>query len=173
MPRPTLTAEAVRAWAGAKFYDRGKELAEGGAVGGGGTYEAAGGVRVCGRVAGTYAPFYRVAATVTGQATDGAVAAGACTCPVGSGESPHGDNGRGRCKHVAALLLAYRAHPDAFPPGENPRAVLMRRSKAELAGLALNLLNRTAGADDEAAWNPETWDEDDHGLLPDPDPPAA
>ncbi len=160
---PAPPAEAVRTWVGGKYYDRGKALAGPDAVQAGTTYEASGGVRVCGRVEGTYAPFYRVGATVTG----GRVTAAACTCPIGT-------DGDGKCKHVAALLIGWRTRPEEFSPGENPRAALARRTKAELAALVLDLLNRPAAVDEEG-WDrdPEEWAAADHGLAPDPAPPAA
>ena len=169
---PAPPPEAVRQWVEAKSYDRGKEIAKGAFVSDGRLYAVPGGVRAVGRLAGTTTPFYRVAATVA----DGRVVAAACTCPVGLGESVHGEDGRGRCKHVAALLLIWRRNPEAFAPGENPRAALARRSKAELAGMVLDLLNRAAEPEDETAWDLETWDElnrdADWGLAPDPAPPA-
>ncbi|NNJ26096.1 SWIM zinc finger family protein [Alienimonas chondri] len=166
---PTPTAEAVRDWVGGKYYDRGKALAEDGAVNDGRTYEVPGGTRICARVTGTYAPFYRVAAT----AADGRVTAAACTCPVGGGTAEWAE---GRCKHVAALLLTWRKRPDAFDQGENPRTDLARRSKEELAEMVLALLNRAAETDEEA-WerDPEEYDADaaDWHVAPDPAPPAA
>ena len=166
---PAPPAEAVREWVGGKFYDRGKSLADDGAVNDGRTYEVPGATRICARVTGTYAPFYRVAATVA----DGRVGAAACTCPVGGGTAASAE---GRCKHVAALLIAWRKRPAAFVPGENPRTDLARRSKAELAEMVLALLNRAAETDEEA-WerDPEEYDADaaDWNLAPDPAPPPV
>ncbi|MFH5805109.1 SWIM zinc finger domain-containing protein [Alienimonas sp. DA493] len=164
-----LSAEAVRDWVGGTYYDRGKTLARDEAANDGRTYGVSGGVRVCARVTGTYAPFYRVAATVA----DGRVTAAVCTCPVGGGTAPGAE---GRCKHVAALLLSWRKRPEAFVPGENPRVALARRTKAELAEMVLALLNRVAETDEEA-WerDPEEDDADaaDWQIAPDPAPPAV
>lgn len=163
------TAEAVRNWVGGTYYDRGKALAGDRAVNDGRVYDVSGGVRVAARCTGTYAPFYRVAATVA----DGRVTASACTCPVGGGTEPDAE---GRCKHVAALLLTWRKRPDDFIPDENPRVTLARRSKEELAEMVLALLNRAAQTDEEA-WerDPEEYDADaaDWDLVPDPAPPKA
>jgi uncharacterized Zn finger protein len=54
-----------------------------------------------------------------------------CSCPIGSA---------GRCKHVAALLLAWRDQPASFVEIEDLDAVLDRRTRAELVGLIHELL---------------------------------
>src|SRR5207248_8380893 len=56
---------------------------------------------VKGRCQGNAPGPYRVAVTFDGDAIESAD----CSCPVGAG---------GHCKHVAALLLYVREHPDAF-----------------------------------------------------------
>ena len=56
-----------------------------------------------------------------------------CSCPVGDG---------GHCKHVAALLLYYREHPDTFVEVEELDAALERRSKGELVALIRRMVRR-------------------------------
>jgi len=72
---------------------------------------------------------YRVDVTFDGNA----IATAACSCPVGGG---------GHCKHVAALLLYYREHPDAFVEVEELEPALERRSKGELVALILRMIRR-------------------------------
>jgi hypothetical protein len=72
---------------------------------------------------------YRVAVTFDGDA----IATAECSCPVGGG---------GHCKHVAALLLYYREHPDAFVEIEELEPALERRSKGELVALILRMIRR-------------------------------
>lgn len=62
-----------------------------------------------------------------------AIARADCSCPVGSG---------GHCKHVAALLLYYREHPDAFVEVEELEAALERRSKPELIAIIRRMIRR-------------------------------
>lgn len=80
------------------------------------------------RCVGTTAQPYRVTATVS---TSGGITASSCSCPVG-----------GQCKHVAALLLAWLAEPDAFLDVEPLDASLERRDKAELIALIRQMLAR-------------------------------
>lgn len=72
---------------------------------------------------------YRVEVKFDGNA----IAAAACSCPVGGG---------GHCKHVAALLLYYKDHPDAFVEVEELEPALERRSKGELVALILRMIRR-------------------------------
>src|SRR5438093_442517 len=68
---------------------------------------------VKGRCRGQAPDPYRVAVTFDADAIAGAD----CSCPVGAG---------GHCKHVAALLLYYREHPDVFVEVEELDAALDR-----------------------------------------------
>lgn len=86
------------------------------------------GLELKARCVGSAAQPYRVTATLT---TSGSIAASTCSCPVG-----------GRCKHVAALLLAWLAEPEAFLEVEPLDAVLERRDKAELIALIRQMLAR-------------------------------
>jgi uncharacterized Zn finger protein len=86
------------------------------------------GLELKARCVGSAAQPYRVTADLT---TSGGVAASTCSCPVG-----------GRCKHVAALLLAWLAEPDAFLEVEPLDASLERRDKADLIALIRQMLAR-------------------------------
>ncbi|HEY1380590.1 MAG TPA: SWIM zinc finger family protein, partial [Gemmataceae bacterium] len=84
---------------------------------------------VKGRCRGQAPDPYRVAVTFEGDAIAGAD----CSCPVGAG---------GHCKHVAALLLYYREHPDVFVEVEELDAALERRGKGELVALIRRMIRR-------------------------------
>ncbi|NTU85764.1 MAG: hypothetical protein HGA45_41620, partial [Chloroflexales bacterium] len=86
------------------------------------------GLELKARCQGSAAEPYRVTATLTAS---GGIAASTCSCPVG-----------GRCKHVAALLLAWLAEPDAFLEVEPLDTTLERRDKAELIALIRQMLAR-------------------------------
>jgi uncharacterized Zn finger protein len=73
---------------------------------------------------------YRIAARLD---EEGAIEHAHCTCPVGGG---------GRCKHVAAVLLAWLHAPGTFRDLEDARRVLRRRTKAELIALVDEFLRR-------------------------------
>lgn len=64
---------------------------------------------------------------------EGGVERADCTCPVGAS---------GQCKHVAALLLAYRDDPQAFVEMEDADESLARRSKEELIALIKHMVRR-------------------------------
>ncbi|MCI0464295.1 MAG: SWIM zinc finger family protein [Gemmataceae bacterium] len=97
---------------------------------------------------------YLVQATIN----DKGIADANCSCPAGSG---------GRCKHVAALLLAWRKQPEEFTEVEDLDAALERRSKAELVVLMKQmlrqdpdlelLLEKPAVRGRSAAADPETY----------------
>src|SRR5262249_26344922 len=63
----------------------------------------------------------------------GSVSGAECTCPVGY---------NGRCKHVAAVLLAYSEDPARFVDLPDIDANLLARGKDELVALVKQLLPR-------------------------------
>ena len=73
---------------------------------------------------------YRVRVVLDGEG----IIEASCTCPMGTG---------GHCKHVAALLLAWRERPQDFAPQPSVRAILADADREAL----LNLLE-TLAADD-------------------------
>lgn len=54
-----------------------------------------------------------------------------CSCPVGGG---------GCCKHIAALLLTWNAHPEEFPEVPDPEGVLQTLDKNDLIDLIKRML---------------------------------
>ncbi|HEX4591576.1 MAG TPA: SWIM zinc finger family protein [Gemmataceae bacterium] len=82
-----------------------------------------------GRCQGNAPSPYRVAVTFDGDD----IAHADCSCPVGDG---------GHCKHVAALLLYFREHPDTFVEVEDLDAALERRGKGELIALIRRMIRR-------------------------------
>ena len=87
------------------------------------------GATIKGRCRGQMPQPYRVAVTFDGDV----IATAECSCPAGDG---------GHCKHVAALLLYYREHPDAFIEVEELEPALERRGKGELVALILRMIRR-------------------------------
>lgn len=123
--RGELTMDAVRDWVGDFEVGKGRPYAEGPAVSGcvraGDTLRAS--------VKGTRHQPYRVQVRLAG----GSVAGGECSCPVGF---------NGRCKHVAAVLLAYADEPGRFVDLPDIDANLRARGADELIALIKQLLRR-------------------------------
>ena len=120
-----LTTDAVRDWVGDHEIGKGRPYAESAAVSGG--IRAGGALRAS--VKGTRTRPYRVRVTLG----DEAVEFGECSCPVGY---------YGKCKHVAAVLLAYLEEPARFADLQDADANLEARSKPELIALVKHLLRR-------------------------------
>lgn len=123
--RDELTPDAVRAWVGDYEAGKGRPYADGPAVSGG----VRSGSDLRASVKGTRHRPYRVTVRLAG----GAVAGAGCSCPVGF---------NGRCKHVAAVLLAYADDPARFADLPDPDANLAGRSAAELVALVKQFLRR-------------------------------
>ncbi len=122
---PSITEQQIRAWIDGRSLERGEAYLQNGAL-----FELRRqGVRLKARCQGSGAEAYYVQATL---GTQGVVAA-ACSCPVGGG---------GRCKHVAALLLAWQRTPGEFVELEEMDSALERRSKAELIALVKQMLRQ-------------------------------
>jgi hypothetical protein len=121
---PRLTEADVRRWAGDTSIQRGRPYVP----------DALFNLRRTGRTLkagceGSAPHPYRVEATLGAQGVEAA----RCTCPVG---------GDGRCKHVAALLLAWIADPLSFAEVEDIAVSLERRSKDELVALVRQMVAR-------------------------------
>ena len=173
--QPLLTPDAVRAWVGDFEIGKGRPYADAAVTG---TIRTRDTFLACAK--GKRARPYRVRVTV-GR---GAVTAAFCSCPVGA---------EGRCKHVAAVLLAVVEDPRRFAVVDDPEDNLSRREKAELVALVRAMLEeapelvpllseplpgfRSGGADPEPfrrraadvlrAWNPaDEWSREtvEHGL---------
>jgi uncharacterized Zn finger protein len=78
---------------------------------------------------GSHRPSYSVQVVLGTQG----VLAGHCSCPVGAD---------GRCKHAAALLLAWLDDPGSFRQAEALEQSLARHSKAELVRLIEQMIQR-------------------------------
>ena len=120
-----LSTDAVRDWVGDHEIGKGRPYAESAAVSGG----IRAGHVLKASVKGTRNRPYRVRVTLG----EDAVEFGECSCPVGY---------YGKCKHVAAVLLAYLEEPARFADLPDADANLEARSKAELVALVKHLLRR-------------------------------
>ena len=122
---PPLSIDAVRDWVGDFEIGKGRPYAEGPAVVG----CARTGDVLRASVKGTRTRPYRVRVVLGG----GRVAFAECTCPVGY---------HGKCKHVAAVLLAYLESPPRFVEVDDVEANLAARDKPELVALVRAMLRR-------------------------------
>jgi hypothetical protein len=120
-----LSEEDIADWVGEDAMARGREYAAEGRV----LLPEREGDLLRARVRGSLPTPYDVEAYVT----DGGIEGAFCTCPVG---------GRGRCKHVAALLLTWVAGPRAFAGPEDLAADLQARSHEELVEIIQRMVAR-------------------------------
>jgi hypothetical protein len=125
MRRDALSDRAIRDWTGDDSIRKARGYASSEAIIG----PVAQGDTLKARVQGTADRPYRVWARVAG----GRVQEADCSCPVGDG---------GRCKHVAAVLLTFRADPDEFTEVEETDANLQARDKPELIALIKQMLRK-------------------------------
>lgn len=122
---PTVRESEIERRVGRRNYNRGQEYLRDGAV-----FNARRqGAVLKASCTGTSTTAYRVQATLGGHGVLDAV----CSCPVGK---------EGRCKHVAALLAYWRAHPDDFQQIEQLNQSLRRCSRRELIELIEELIRR-------------------------------
>lgn len=110
--------EDVRGWVGAAAYERGSEYYREGRV----LSPRVAGATITARCQGALPVPYDVYA----EAGPDGLLDGACSCPVGRA---------GRCKHVAALLLAWVHRPESFAREGELQGRLRRRPKEELVRL--------------------------------------
>ncbi|MCG8425086.1 MAG: SWIM zinc finger family protein [Proteobacteria bacterium] len=125
MTLPAITEKLIESQVDTRSLVRGRRYADAGAVVGG---------RLVGRTLraschGSRPDPYHVEAILD----DSGIVQARCSCPVG---------GQGTCKHVAALLFAYRDAPDAFAPIEGLDEVLEQRSRGQLIELVQLLVRR-------------------------------
>jgi hypothetical protein len=129
---PLLTIESVRAWVGDFEIGKGRPYAEDAVFGC--HWEADRGDLIA-FVRGTRVRPYKVHVHVgcrwNGSAR-GTVQNALCSCPVGE---------EGKCKHVAAVLLAYVNDPARFTETMLPEEELEWRSKDELLQLLVQMLS--------------------------------
>jgi uncharacterized Zn finger protein len=122
---PVLSEKAIRDHVGERNFNVGREYQQDGSI----FSPRREGATLKARCQGSSGGPYRVEATLT----EGGVASSDCSCPVGGG---------GHCKHVGALLHAWRESPDEFREVEEVDTALGRRSKAELIALIKLMLRR-------------------------------
>ncbi len=122
---PTLSESDIRNRVGDQTFQRGVGYFRNEAI----TSPRREGSTIKARCWGTADEPYRVAVSFA----DGQIDHAECSCPVGHG---------GFCKHVAALLLAWQAHPADFVEVEELGAALERRTKPELIALLDQMLRR-------------------------------
>src|SRR5262249_1594883 len=122
---PKITDKAIRKRVGERSFTLGERYFQDGSV----FDTRRQGLTLKGRVQGSRDEAYPVEVTLGGQG----IAEAECSCPVGGG---------GHCKHVAALLLAWRHQPEDFTETEELGPALARRSKEELIALIQQMLRR-------------------------------
>jgi len=122
---PALPEKAIKDRVGPKSFDRGAAYFRNGRIHG----TKRRGTTLLARCRGSGSNDYRVEATLGPRGVSDAD----CSCPVGPG---------GYCKHVAAMLLTWRARPGAFVEVEGVDAALARRTKDELIALVKGMLRK-------------------------------
>ncbi|MFN8489097.1 MAG: SWIM zinc finger family protein [Caldilineaceae bacterium] len=122
---PKLTETAIRNWAGEASLAKGQPYFRNGSI----INPRRQGDWLKAQCIGSAAHPYRVTIKLDAQG----IGEGSCSCPVGYG---------GRCKHGAALLLAWMNDPESFTEIEELRAALEKRTKEELIALLLRMLDR-------------------------------
>jgi hypothetical protein len=126
----SLTLQAVRDWVGDFEIGKGRPYADTAVYGC--RWEE--GTGLIAFVRGTRVRPYMVCVHVGSEWNEtakGTVQHAFCQCPVG---------GEGKCKHVAAVLLAYVEDPARFPDTTGAEAALGERSREELLELVQQLL---------------------------------
>ncbi len=129
---PLLTMDAVRDWVGDFEIGKGRPYAETAVCGC--QWEADRGDLIA-FVRGTRSLPYRVSVHVGSRwngTAKGTVQSAICRCPVGES---------GKCKHVAAVLIAYVEDPARFLETMHPEDTLDSRDKTELLVLVDRLLH--------------------------------
>lgn len=121
-PLPLLDPAAISAAIDEPYLSRGRTYANQNAI----FDPRRSGLMISARCHGSSAPYYRVSATLN---PNGMVQAADCTCPIGYG-----------CKHIAALLLTYQAHPERFRLVEDVTTRLEQLDKAALIEVIKRML---------------------------------
>src|SRR5690348_1975236 len=129
---PPLGMPDIRAWAGDRSFELGRRYFRDGAV----LRPRRQDRTLKARVRGTGPRPYRVEASLK----DHGIAAGECSCPVGAG---------GRCKHAAALLIAWLEQPESFAELEDLDALLARLENDQLRALIARIVRRHPDVEDQ------------------------
>jgi uncharacterized Zn finger protein len=122
---PQITEQTIRSRVGERHFKAGKEYAHSGAI----TDSRRQGLSLFARCKGSRSETYHVEATFDTRG----VARAFCSCPIGRG---------GRCKHVAALLLTWRANPERFGEVEGFARRLQSHDKEELIALIEQMIRQ-------------------------------
>ena len=125
---PAASEDAIEDWVGLRNLQLGRSYLESGAI----IDPRRQGNAVKGWCQGSMPHPYRLHVAFGAKDIDEAH----CSCPVG---------GRGRCKHVGALLLAWLERTDAFRVVEELDTALQQQSKAELIVLIKRMLQLEPG----------------------------
>jgi hypothetical protein len=128
---PLVTLDAVREWVGDFEIGKGRPYADTAVFG---CQRDGGNGALIAYVRGSRVRPYMVSVRVGSEwngTANGTVQHAFCQCPVG---------GEGKCKHVAAVLLAYVEDPARFPDTTSAEAALGERSHEELLELVIQLL---------------------------------
>lgn len=120
-----LSEKDIRKWIETESCERGYRYFENGAI----LDAQRQGMSLKAYCEGSQPQPYRVGVTFD----RGVISDAHCSCPVG---------GRGRCKHVAALLFTYLNRPGDFREVEELDTALGKRTKEELIGLIKQMLAR-------------------------------
>ncbi len=122
---PKLTEADIRNWAGEQSLAKGRPYFRDGLI----INPRRQGDMLKAQCVGSASQPYRVELTLG----DKGIVTGHCSCPVGDG---------GRCKHAAALLLAWLNDPAAFAEVDALRTTLDKQSKEALIALMMKMLDR-------------------------------
>lgn len=124
MPLPPMPSrKQIQSWVDERSFQRGERYFADGAV----FDMRREGATLKARCEGSQGGPYWVVVELGGAG----IASGDCSCPVGGG---------GRCKHVAAVLLAWRDDQEQFVEVESVEAALAGRSKEELVALVKQMI---------------------------------
>jgi hypothetical protein len=121
--QPKIEEQQIRDWVGQQSFQRGAEYFQDGAI----SQTRRQGSILQGQCAGSRSSDYRLWVNLA----ETGIHSADCSCPVGGG---------GQCKHVAALLLTWRAHPEQFETATKPEASLERYSKPDLIALLKQMI---------------------------------
>ncbi|MEW6211282.1 MAG: SWIM zinc finger family protein [Acidobacteriota bacterium] len=124
MTTPKLTESIIRAGAGEKSFQRGRELYHNHAI----SNTRIQGNSLSGDCEGTESPFYQVRV----ELDSGGIRSAECSCPYEFG---------GYCKHTVALLLAYLHAPEKFVARKKPAELLSDLNRDQLLALLTRLLD--------------------------------